>query len=575
MLSIHPKNASRVLWRGRPHFLLASTEHYGAVLNAAFDYERYLDTLAADGLNLTRTFAFYKELEASGGYYHEVGQLLGIRAGLTNPLAPRPEDYLAPWARVAATADPADLGPDGLPKFDLTTWDERYFTRLKRFVAAAAERGVIVELVFFSNPYDPDRWRQLPLHPASNVNGVGVGMAAPRDFMTLSDPSLVQAQQRLIRKLVMELHESDNVYFEICNEPGYYRGGGRSEPEPERVHAWHRRMVETIREAERPLGKRHLVAVNAHMILPAAGGEAASGVEAAPDVAPDQIGGTPAFGTQRETLLDDGFYRHDPQIDLINVHYMGQRPPRAGLTQIFPTGRWFRIPHVPGSIAAFIALRGAAGKAVGFDEDSTNFGADDLPHYTKNRMEAWEAFVGGCATYDHLDFTFSAMDPTGSGAGHPEGPVHAWLDGSTLRRQLGYLIRYAAQLDLAALRPDLLALQHVTPGIGAAVSTVAAQVTGSVDGPASAAGHQGARMVLVTYAWDARPFGGGFGAGPATGIVRLGWAQPGDRYGAKVLSPSAGEWRDLAPVTADDAGALVVTLPPFHEDLVLHLEVFT
>ncbi len=49
-LALHPENPHYFLFRGKPALLITSAEHYGAVLNADFDYVRYLDTLAADGL---------------------------------------------------------------------------------------------------------------------------------------------------------------------------------------------------------------------------------------------------------------------------------------------------------------------------------------------------------------------------------------------------------------------------------------------------------------------------------------------------------------------------------------------
>src|SRR5690349_21833809 len=55
-LSLHPENPHYFLFRDKPTVLITSAEHYGAVLNLDFDYVKYLDTLAADGLNLTRTF---------------------------------------------------------------------------------------------------------------------------------------------------------------------------------------------------------------------------------------------------------------------------------------------------------------------------------------------------------------------------------------------------------------------------------------------------------------------------------------------------------------------------------------
>src|SRR5579884_4052265 len=120
----HPENPRYFLFQGKPTVLVTSGEHYGAVLNRDFDFIRYLDTLRADRLNLTPTFS---------GTYREVP---GNFAIASNTLAPAPGAYLAPW-----------LQQNG--RFDLTRWDERYFERLRRFVSAAAERGIVVELVLF------------------------------------------------------------------------------------------------------------------------------------------------------------------------------------------------------------------------------------------------------------------------------------------------------------------------------------------------------------------------------------------------------------------------------------------
>ena len=52
-LTLHPENPHYFPWRGQPVVIVSSGEHYGAVVNRAFDYHRYLETLAADGLNYT------------------------------------------------------------------------------------------------------------------------------------------------------------------------------------------------------------------------------------------------------------------------------------------------------------------------------------------------------------------------------------------------------------------------------------------------------------------------------------------------------------------------------------------
>ena len=70
-IRLHPKNPHYFLYRGRAVALIASGEHYGAVMNADFDYHRYLAALAAEGMNYTRLF---------GGSYREVpAKSFGIR----------------------------------------------------------------------------------------------------------------------------------------------------------------------------------------------------------------------------------------------------------------------------------------------------------------------------------------------------------------------------------------------------------------------------------------------------------------------------------------------------------------
>src|SRR5262245_36946162 len=86
-IALHPGNPHYFVWRGRPAVLITSGEHYGAVLNLDFDYRKYLDTLAADGLNYTRVF--------SGAYVEPQGAF-NIA---TNTLAPAAGRYLAPRAR--------------------------------------------------------------------------------------------------------------------------------------------------------------------------------------------------------------------------------------------------------------------------------------------------------------------------------------------------------------------------------------------------------------------------------------------------------------------------------------------
>src|SRR5436189_5010414 len=86
-LQLHPRNPHYFLFRGKPTVLITSGEHYGAVLNLDFDYVKYLDTLAQDGLNNTRSFA---------GPYVEPLAALNIARNTSAPAAGR---FICPRAR--------------------------------------------------------------------------------------------------------------------------------------------------------------------------------------------------------------------------------------------------------------------------------------------------------------------------------------------------------------------------------------------------------------------------------------------------------------------------------------------
>ena len=252
-LQLHPENPHYFQFDGKPVVLITSGEHYGALLNKDFDYERYLDTLHSNRLNLTRVFS---------GSYREVQGNFEIK---DNTLAPAPDKFITPW-----------LQRDG--KFDLTRWDEAYFTRLKKLVSYARRKDVIVELVLFCPLYEDSMWLVSPMNILNNLNGVGD--VARTDVLALKNVGLTEVQDSMVRKIVSELREFDNVYYEICNEP-YFQGV---------TLAWQAHIAQLISETEASFAKKHLIAQN---------------------------------WANGSTLID----RPDPLVSLYNFHY--SRPPAS------------------------------------------------------------------------------------------------------------------------------------------------------------------------------------------------------------------------------------------------------
>ena len=205
-LALHPDNPHYFLFRGEPTVLITSGEHYGAVLNLDFDYNKYLDTLKKDKLNLTRTW--------TGGPYVEPQGAFNIAR---NTLAPTAGRLISPYAR----SDESGYAGGG-NKFDLSRWDEAYFKRLHDFIRQAGKRGIVVEMNLFCPMYEEPQWMLSPWCTNNNVNGVG--HVARTNIYTLDrHGGLLPLQERIVRQFVEELKGYDNVYYEICNEP--YFGG--------------------------------------------------------------------------------------------------------------------------------------------------------------------------------------------------------------------------------------------------------------------------------------------------------------------------------------------------------------
>src|SRR5947209_7319469 len=84
-IRVHPENPHYYEYKGKPTILITSAEHYGAVINKAFDYVAYFDALKSYGLNNTRIYP--------GALFEPVGKYM-----TDNTLGPNPRDLILPWA---------------------------------------------------------------------------------------------------------------------------------------------------------------------------------------------------------------------------------------------------------------------------------------------------------------------------------------------------------------------------------------------------------------------------------------------------------------------------------------------
>jgi hypothetical protein len=387
-IQLHPDNPHYFSYKGEPMVLITSAEHYGALLNLDFDYKKYLQTLGAEGMNYTRIF--------TGTYFEIPGESFSITY---NTLAPEENRVITPWAIVID-----DLS--GKYRYDLSTWNEAYFERLKDLMKVAEENNVIVEVTLFSSIYRDEHWDISPQNPVNNIN---ISHDISRhDAQTLNNGTLLGFQEKFVKKMVQELNAFDNFFFEIQNEPWSDHKvpvlnlvNKENLPDPadwsynahladEYALEWQKKIASFIVEEEQNLPKKHLIAqnyVNFKAPIPSV----------------------------------------EENISIINFHY-----------------NW------PESVTWNYGYN----KVIGFDE-SGFAGPEDKVY----RKQAWRFIHAGGGLFNNLDYSFFS--------GYEDGLLENDAPGGgsvTLRKQLKILSDYIHSFDLVSLKPDYTSIVHA-PGL--------------------------------------------------------------------------------------------------------------
>lgn len=168
-----------------------------------FDWLSYLDFLKSNNHNFFRLWALenakWAGFTTAGVVFH-----------------PLPFDRPGPGTAL-----------DGQMKFDLTSFNQSYFDRLRQRVIEAGDRGMYVSVMLF-NGWAVERkgatgnpWPGHPFNRNNNINGIDGDPNQDengQEIHTLQIPQVTAIQEAYIRKIVDTLNDLDNVLYEICNE---------------------------------------------------------------------------------------------------------------------------------------------------------------------------------------------------------------------------------------------------------------------------------------------------------------------------------------------------------------------
>jgi hypothetical protein len=359
-----------------------------------FGYDAYLEFLKEHGHNFIRLWRWEQfKSQAAGGGYH---------------LCMTPQ----PWQRTGP-----GTAKDGKPKFDLESFDQAYFDRLRDRVITAGKQGIYVSVMFFDGfalhlSPAPDHVEGHPFHAANNINGIGITSIV--DYQVLPLDTRVQAlQEAYIHKVIDSVHDLPNVLWEVVNESS---GGGSVDksfaemlglgepPEMGDSTEWQYWVIGVVKRYEQEKGyDRH------------------------------PIGMTMQFPVSEQTKVNDPLF--NSVADWISPGYddeifsEGQHPNAPGA----PQSHWLENP--PASDGRKIIIT-------------------DTDHYAPGKGDAlwaWKSFLRG----HHpilMDFGIIAgVNPPDSSAGSAGVPPYETFEAA--RYAMGDTLRFAQRVQLLAMEP--------------------------------------------------------------------------------------------------------------------------
>jgi len=297
-------------------------------------------------------------------------------------------------------------------RWRLDRFEPNFFTRLKAVIAYAETKGVIVEVTLFDvwqGDYTTSPWYPVGRNIWFDSGGVQHADAGftQRGYMASFENGNVDVDQRnidtralqvkYVQRIVSELNQYRNFYWEIANEPDFNTVSG-----PINITAmvnWHNFMAQTIVAAEAPLPNKHKIGVN--------------------------------FITQAAvTQVRNGLL--NPAIEIVSGHYVdisvkNGTPARWGAITM---NRTYNSTATP------------INKVFGFNETTISPAPSNR---LSSRAEAWEFMMSEGGLYDNLGYQWNTPVETKPCT----DPTIAAASTALLRCDLGRLTGFLAPLNLA------------------------------------------------------------------------------------------------------------------------------
>jgi hypothetical protein len=338
------------------------------------DFAKYLHFLTEHGHNFIRLWRWeHFRSQVGNGSFHMC-------------MSPQP------WPRTG----PGDAS-DGRPKFDLSKFDDSYFSRLRDDVSAAGDRGIYVSVMLFEGfalhlSPPPDNVRGHPFHADNNVNDVGLRSIADYQVLPLH-PRVRELQEAYIRRVIDTVHDLPNVLYEVANESSGDPGVGDSTE-------WQYWVIDRVRSHEKARG------YDVHPI----------GMTMQYPVPDQRRVNAPLYASPAD-WISPGF---DEPMDGAEQG-QGQGP---------PPGRWLLDPP---------------------PNDGLKLVLSDTDHYSPfmaDSLWAWRTFLRG-----HHPVLYDFGIIMGAEPGHPVPGLPPYEAYEATRHAMGDILRVAQRLDLLEMVP--------------------------------------------------------------------------------------------------------------------------